>query len=86
MEVQAVWSAIEFLMNCLAFILIGLELNDIIDDNDDEEEEELTHLGKPLSEADDYRPDDDDEDGLCELCEKVESECARRSSSRERVA
>ncbi|MFO1206999.1 MAG: cation:proton antiporter [Burkholderiales bacterium] len=31
-QVQAVWSAIEFLMNCLAFILIGLELNDIIDD------------------------------------------------------
>lgn len=31
-QVQAVWSTIEFLMNCLAFILIGLELNAIVDD------------------------------------------------------
>lgn len=31
-KVQAVWNTIEFLMNCVAFILIGLELNDIVDD------------------------------------------------------
>ena len=32
------------------------------DDDNDDEEEALTHLGKPLSEADDYRPDDEDDD------------------------
>lgn len=31
-QVQAVWSTFEFLMNCVAFILIGLELQDIVDD------------------------------------------------------
>lgn len=29
-QVQAVWNTFEFLMNCVAFILIGLELNDIV--------------------------------------------------------
>jgi CPA1 family monovalent cation:H+ antiporter len=29
-QVQAVWNTFEFLMNCIAFILIGLQLNDIV--------------------------------------------------------